>query len=683
MKAFRFCAMRSALWAMLIILVIILGYSQIALSAISPSQVLVLYNSDWKSDEFLTDPGQDSKEIADHYVRMHTDSKTGEKPYVIGLSCTHLTKHLGSSHLNSEHLIENSSDNGKGVVFSSKNPLKSKSNKDMRDSRTLEFNLPKIKNAEWQFDTLKIVLIQKGKEAAILVEKGKSYHKARVRVFKTGKWNVRTNGRALLKGSFLAKASCMDSSGKKHRWEAEYSDIADISFSKTGPDGKQDDQHYLKDIENQVKKYLEDPKNARSDGTLLKDHIMFIVVCYGLPRTTVAPYGIARGITESMGNYGAIISLEQRLQLMYYNVDAVMGTLPQPQHFNSKSPFSAYYFRTPQAKPLYGEKANPFVHPQLYHKKISDLDELKEPLLFSSDMRRSYKNQHLYFVMRVDSKTAMQAKSLIDRAVYASKYSSPKMGIIDKKANDKSDRVGNLNRSKVEKWLRKMGYCNLTYVKGKNLLAYGWLTKDSGFFNKEPVYLPGGIGSHVKSNNGWKNGEMTRDLHRGVTVTAGSGGVVQGAPHIHNHSWWDDKIVYPFLLKGKTMGEILLMNQIHLGWITTFVGDPLYSLPEKTIIDKTPPEFDKQKDINYIIKKNGSRKKELWLRVDLKNALDEPETAQLMAVSEKGEKKICSTFEAKPYVNLGKYKKASKSVWNLKLIDPYGNIATAETRYSK
>jgi len=46
--------------------------------AVTPSQVLVLYNADWKAD----DPGQDSKEIADHYISMHTDPDTGGKPYV-------------------------------------------------------------------------------------------------------------------------------------------------------------------------------------------------------------------------------------------------------------------------------------------------------------------------------------------------------------------------------------------------------------------------------------------------------------------------------------------------------------------------------------------------------------------------------------------------------------------------
>jgi hypothetical protein len=39
----------------------------------SPDQVLVLYNADWRKDVDGSEPGQDSKEVAEYYVRMHTD----------------------------------------------------------------------------------------------------------------------------------------------------------------------------------------------------------------------------------------------------------------------------------------------------------------------------------------------------------------------------------------------------------------------------------------------------------------------------------------------------------------------------------------------------------------------------------------------------------------------------------
>ena len=55
--------------------------------AIQPDEVLVLYNADWREDLPGTNPGQDSLEVAQYYVSRHTDSKTGKKPYLLGLHC--------------------------------------------------------------------------------------------------------------------------------------------------------------------------------------------------------------------------------------------------------------------------------------------------------------------------------------------------------------------------------------------------------------------------------------------------------------------------------------------------------------------------------------------------------------------------------------------------------------------
>jgi len=659
----------------IITVALVFCYTSVALCAISPSQVLVLYNADWTKDAFLTDPGQDSKEIADHYVYMHTDTKTGEKPYILGLNCVHSAKYFKDSHLNSGHLSEESSDNATGVVFKGHNPLKSKSDTDMRDSRLLEFNLPHIKDISWQFDTLRISLLQPLKEAVILVEGGKSRQAGPVAIQKEGKWNVRANGRNFLTGSFTAKASCLDSLGKKHEWEAKYTDVVDVHFTATGPDSSRDDEHYLEDIEDQVKKFLEAPENARPDGTLLKDHILFLVVCYGLPRTTVAPYGIARGITEILRNYGAIISLEQRLQLMYYDVDAVMGTAPQPKKFRSKSPFTAYFFRSPQAKPLYGISANPFMHPLLYNKDKGDLDNLPEPLSYSSETRNQYKNQHLFFVMRIDATTPMEARGLVDRAVYASKYGSQSMDQVKGGSPTKTeDHVAKLSNSPAGNWLWEKGVRHLRYPGGTNgRLKFNILYPEQGFFNQDRVYLPGGITGTVISHNSWNNQEMMKELSEGITVTAGAGRAYGGAPHIHNKSWWDDEILYSFLYKGRTLGEALLMNQVHLGWITTFVGDPLYFWPNVDSVDSIAPEFDAHTDVHLISKKNDDGNEELWLRVDLKNTPDSPETAQLIATSEKGDSVLCQTFEPRPYLKMGELEKTFSGLWHLNLIDPFGN----------
>ena len=78
----------------------------------SPDQVLVLYNADWRKDVDGSEPGQDSKEVAEYYVRMHTDRITGKKPYLLGLRCVHREKHL-----NQWVIREKSQDNKDGIVF--------------------------------------------------------------------------------------------------------------------------------------------------------------------------------------------------------------------------------------------------------------------------------------------------------------------------------------------------------------------------------------------------------------------------------------------------------------------------------------------------------------------------------------------------------------------------------------
>ena len=118
-----------------------------------------------------------------------------------------------------------------------------------------------------------------------------------------------------------------------------------------------------------------------------------MVVCY--PRTVVAPYCIARGITKYINDYGSIISLEQRLQLIYYDLEAIMGSpppaVPKPR------PFYGIYFRTPQARPLYGRKAKHFMYSLVYEKKKNSLDKLQPPVSFTSKERTRFKNRQLFF----------------------------------------------------------------------------------------------------------------------------------------------------------------------------------------------------------------------------------------------------------------------------------------------
>ena len=91
---------------------VILGLGLPAAGAADPDQVLVLYNSDYGIDQYDSDLGQDSKEVAEHYVRRHTDPRTGKRPYILGLHCIH-----GKDHLNTFRVPESSKDNYFGLEY--------------------------------------------------------------------------------------------------------------------------------------------------------------------------------------------------------------------------------------------------------------------------------------------------------------------------------------------------------------------------------------------------------------------------------------------------------------------------------------------------------------------------------------------------------------------------------------
>lgn len=650
--------------------------------AVTPSQVLVLYNADWSGDHPLTDKGQDSQEIAEHYVHMHTDPESGEKPYILGLQCEHGVKILDDSrHLNEEHLAEDSHDNRSGVVLTRKPFLlePDSPSDQLRDSRLVEFILPGGRS-KWDIEALHMEIEPAKGDPLTIVDKGLIVVDGQIAGNNTDEWTLRANVKSLVKGAVTLKASCVDVDGETHSWEAEYVDVDDVELSCTGQDGKRDDQHFLEDVAQPVKAFLEDPKNARPDGTLLKDHILFMVVSYGLPRTAIAPCGIERGITEHANNYGAIIDFGQRLQLLYYDLDKVMGTQLRGYRYAGKNPFSDFFFRSPQSRPLMG-KANPFAHPQLYASGAS-LSKGPQPAAYTAENRSRHPQRFLYFVNRIDAPDPLQAKALIDRSVYASTYAGPEMGILHDKTYPKDQqRVGAVSRSAAGNLLWEHGYRHLYHAgQGKNLLEWGRLTPEDGFLNDGTAYLPGGIAATVISHNGWKNGEMIRDLDNGVTATAGAAKVYRGAPHIHNKSWWDDDIFYPALLNGKTLGEAWLMNQVHLGWITTFVGDPLMKWAGEHAASPRPLKFDADKDVRFKVMKGEKGEDEVWVQVDLQSTANEPQVTQMQAISEDGTSFTCNTFEALPYINLGDSDDVCKSNFKVETIDPFGESYSANIK---
>ncbi|GAB4283054.1 MAG: hypothetical protein Kow0092_37980 [Deferrisomatales bacterium] len=640
--------------------------------AVRPSQVLVLYNEDWTDDAPLTDPGQDSKEIAEHYAAMHTDPGTGEKPYLLGLRCVHR-----AGHLNRAHLGEGSRDNGSGVVLRRSGKVVGPAG-ELRDSRALEFALPDVGEG-YRWETFRLQLKPNRGDPVVLVEGGVSRIPGQVAVQREGSWTVRANARALVPGPFLAEATIEDGTGELHRWRAEYQDILDVSCSRTGVDGVRDDQNYLDDVERPVQAFLEDPANARPDGTLLKDHILFVVVCYGLPKTATATYGIERGVTDRHGDFGAQIDLGQRLQLLYYDVEGAMGFVPRPHRFRSNAPFRAYLFRAPQAWALEGFRANPFIHPDAY-RSSQEGRGAKPALPFTPENRARFPGRHLYFSSRVDGATPLEARGLIDRAVYASRFAGPDMGRIEGvELPGSRERVGDLWRNPAGKAAWERGYRHLWYTYAGNArLQWLRLGPGLGFFNRTAVFLPGGVAGVVVSHNGWnrKGAALLDALARGVTATAGTAKVAQGVPHIHNKSWWDDLTFYDCLLGGSTLGECWFMNQIHLEWVTSFVGDPLYRLPLEPEKDRVPPRLPAQDSVHFRQLEGADGGSAVWARADLATGPQGIEVAQMRLTpleGEGGDGALCQTFEGRPYTSLGPPAQVLGRRWRLELLDPYGN----------
>ncbi|GAB4260207.1 MULTISPECIES: hypothetical protein [Deferrisoma] len=634
-----------------------------AWAGVPPSQVLVLYNADWSADAPLTDPGPDSREIAEYYAARHTDPETGERPYVLGLRCRHRM-----NHLNGPHLVEESRDNGPGVVLRAGGGRDQPAG-ELRDSRLVELVLPK-NEAGWRFDTLQVELRPPGREPVVVVERGQSRFGDRVAVQPEGKWNVRLDGRSFVTGSFEAKAEIEDGAGERHTWSARYADILDVSCSRTGPDGVRDDRNFEEDAAEPVRRFLEDPANARPDGTLLKDHVLFLVVCYGLPKTAAATYGIARGVTAARSDHGAAVSLEQRLQLLYYDVEGALGFVPRPHRFADRNAFTAYLFRAPQAWPLFGERANPFLHPLAYKKDKGDLDRLPEPLRFTPENRRRFPGRHLYFAMRVDGTTPLEARALVDRALYASRHAGPEMG-------GGAPETPEGKEPKIVQWLRNRGFSHVVNPRESNRrLRFLLLPPGSGFWNETDVFLPGAVAGRVISSNSWQSrrpDSFVDHLGRGITVTGGSGFAGKAhAPHIHDKSWWDDEILYPLLLGGYTAGEALLANQIHLEWITTFVGDPLYRLPPAAEPDRTPPAVAGVRTYRYL---TDEGRKAVWVAVDL-DQTGGPEVAQ-MRITAGDQVALCQTFEARPYASLERTDAVDRGPWRIELLDAYGNRSEA------
>lgn len=645
----------------------------------SPSQVLVLYNADWDERHPLLGADQDSRAVAEHYVRMHTDPVSGEKPYMLGLTGKRFLRSL----LAGDHLEEESRDNGCGVVYQSPGTGKPVSACEMRDGRVVEVALPKS-DIPWDMHSLRLEIEPDSKSDqgnVLLVENGVSLRPEKVKVQHQGAWQIRAMDNLFMSGPFTAKAQCADSLGNMHVWSAQYHDIEHAAFSATGPDGIRDDQNYLECVENPIKTFLEDPANARPDGTLLKDHILYFAVCYGLPRTVAAPFGIATGVNDQFRDFGSHIDFGQRLQIMYYDFEQLHRNQVWPLRLDQRAragqeAFRNYVFRTPLSRPLMGGDINPFAHPNAYRKDSDRAD----PAPFTRDQRSLRRDRHLFFAMRIDGAEALESMELVDRAVYASRYAGPMMGVMpDVSLGEDTGRTGELGTHSPGRRFWDLGYRHMfQHPQGEARLELFRLAPNTGFLNVGNAFLPGGIAAFVKSDQGWNvtDSRFRAYLRQGVTITAGSARVEpRVTPHIHSHSFWDDATLFSLLLKGLPMGEILLANQVHLNWITSFVGDPLYHLPMEP---RRPPALTGLTWGNTVrveSMRDSQQGKGYLVMADLAASASDPRVAQMRLTPAKNEATAVFRFErfsSRPVVFVPWKEARDRDLWRMELMDPFG-----------
>ena len=665
----------------LIFLIIIFTFYHLSF-AIQPDEVLVLYNADWREDLPGSNPGQDSLEVAQYYVSRHTDPKTGKKPYLLGLHCVHWRQ----KHLNSSILEEKSNDNRGGVIHKQ---IKLKDNWFLPELRHVMFEIKDPKN-EVDLDTLKIEIIplERKSEKITVVEHGFPTGVTRIyfEEIPNNTYRIGFDASLFSLETAIVKFQVKRKDGKIFKKiEQNYYNLRDFIASKTGPDGIRDDKNYLEDIEKQVKAFLENPKNALPDGTLLKDHILCIVVCYGLPRIVKSTYGIARGITTNLANHGVWSSLEQRLALMYYNVDKIME-FEKVGIFRTdlRKGIMPYLIRTGMVRPMYGPMVNPYLHPMAFKKKPQKINWPKMPY-FNQTWRAKNSDKFLYIVTRIDGITPQQAKNQIDNAIYANYFLTPAIGNTQKqikKTSIPNDLYG-------VKGLKDLGFKHVYQGNKKfrntgygKVIIFNLLDPTPPFFNLEPVYLPGGIAHRVESHNGWKKATaFYRMLNRGVTFTGGVARVYHGAPHTTSASWWDDDVLFHYLLHGYTLGEAYLMSSPFLNWITSVVGDPLYCPNlEKTNIDTFPPQIAAPPEIK--IYKLSKHKRKALFSLHLKQN-PYPKVAQLKLIywceNESPKTAISSVFSANPQLWLTDLEQNTTYLYKFQLIDPYTNLFKSQT----
>ena len=250
----------------------------------SPDQVLVLYNSDWTKDVDGSTPGQDSKEVAEYYQKMHTDPINGKKPFLLGLKCVH-----GIKHLNEWKISEKSQDNKDGIVFIGKGKGP-EVGEWARDSRKVEIVINTKKNEVVDWESVSFLCRNSNgieKKAVDILVSGVPQNKGRQVLYpevESGKGRCyRFDAHTLSNGTITILVKAKDKTGNIIRdLHFKYYDRDDFKFSQFGPDGIVDEKNFQEDVAIPVKAFLESHENSLLDGTLFKE-LYLIYGCLSWP----------------------------------------------------------------------------------------------------------------------------------------------------------------------------------------------------------------------------------------------------------------------------------------------------------------------------------------------------------------------------------------------------------------
>ncbi len=680
----------------------------------APDQVLVLYNADWQSKtpvlKKTQNIGNESEELAKYYARMYTDPTTGKRPYLLGLKCRHKKF---DRDLNNWYIKEASNDNANAIRYKGKG--RAPQEPVLRDLRRVEI---KIDEPVPDLESIQLSIRSKLTNENITVPKAAAGGvKAKGYYIKKNKasYLLTLDASRFFSGSVTVFFSIKDKKGKTIKsLKLAYYDYLDFEFSERGLDGVADDKILEEDVLEPVRDFLEDPKNALPSGVLLKDHILYIVVMRGMPISAKGVYGAERGATANRGDHGVRGSLQQRLQTIYYDWEGrfrpPVVVMPMKEGPDSASGVVSYVITTALRSSQTGLRWNPYMHKDAYaytSRRVREPDFYQlAPLRVKREMVMP--GQFAYGVTRIEGHDLEDAKRIIDYSLYASKYLRPEMdcrvraGLAKENKKEITDLTERMRRVEKEGlWgadeLKALGFItqidkgNYKDHKGQGVPFMARPPGEDGSCGKGKDekadwsvagFYPGGMHRHVESSNGlnYSRSSVWRLLKQGVTLTAAGAPAYSGGPHITNATFWDNRILMRYLLRGRDLGGALLNSTLYVNWSTSLIGDPLMH-PDlsKTVVDNIPPEIDGEISVESYAE---FRKVFLEIKAKLKHTRTAPEVALLKAtlVGASGDKvtAVSPLYSARPKLTVEGLRPDSEYSLTVTLVDPYGNETKLE-----